>query len=131
MARILLTTEAKEDLRDLDGSARKVVLKALKKLESDPERRGQPLGNRAGGNLSTFRKLVVGDRDYRVIYRVEPDGTVVVVWVIGRRADNECYDLAIARVKMYARDRELVGELVGLLDRVWNAAGSEQVSPHA
>lgn len=127
MARVLLTTEAKEDLRDLDGSARKIVLKALRKLESDPEQRGQPLGSRAGSNLSTFRKLVVGDRDYRIVYRVEPDGTVVVVWVIAKRADNECYDIAVARARMYAGDRELVGELIGLLDRVWSATGSERV----
>jgi len=121
LARVLLTTEAKEDLRDLDGAARLLVLKALKKLENEPEKRGAPLGSRSGGNLATFRKLVVGDRDYRVVYRVESDGTVVVVWVIGKRADGECYDLAVARVRLHAGDQELVGELLGLLDRIGHA----------
>jgi mRNA interferase RelE/StbE len=46
MARIVLTSEAREDLRDLDGSARKIVLKAIRKLEVDPDKRGQPLGVR-------------------------------------------------------------------------------------
>ncbi|WP_086820546.1 type II toxin-antitoxin system RelE/ParE family toxin [Allokutzneria sp. NRRL B-24872] len=119
MARVLLTTEAKEDLRDLDGSARKIVLKVLKKLETDPESRGAPLGSRPGSNLVTFRKLVVGDRDYRVVYRVETDGTVVVVWVIGKRTDGECYDLAVSRIRLHSDDPELLGSLVGLLDRAW------------
>lgn len=94
------------------------MLKALKKLGNEPEKRGAPLGSRAAGNLATFRKLVVGDRDYRVVYRVEADGTVVVVWVIGKRADGECYDMAVARVRLHAGDQELVGELLGLLDRI-------------
>jgi mRNA interferase RelE/StbE len=44
MARVKLTEDAREDLRDLDGSARTLVFKVLKKLESEPEKRGTPLG---------------------------------------------------------------------------------------
>ena len=94
MARVVLTDEAKEDLRDLDGSARRLVLRALRKLEDSLESRGAPLGSRRTGNLTGFRKLVVGDRQYRVVYRVEEDGTVCVIWVIGSRVDEECYRLA-------------------------------------
>lgn len=100
MARVLLTEDAKEDLRDLDGAARKIVIKALAKLKDNPEQRGQPLGSRSGGNLTGLRKLVVGDRDYRIVYNVEPDGTVCVVWVIGKRTDGEVYDLAVSRLKV-------------------------------
>jgi hypothetical protein len=64
VARVLLTTEAKEDLRDLGGSAR------------------------------------------------------LQVWVIGKRADGGCYEMAVARVRLHAGDQELVGELLGLLDRI-------------
>jgi mRNA interferase RelE/StbE len=85
MAEVLLTEDAREDLHDLDGAARVIVLKGLTKLQSEPEKRGSPLGSKLSGNLTTFRKLVVGDRDYRIVYRVDPDGSVVVVWVIGRR----------------------------------------------
>ncbi|GIG40946.1 type II toxin-antitoxin system RelE family toxin [Cellulomonas phragmiteti] len=101
MADVVLTSEAREDLRDFDGAAQKVIIKALKKLEDSPEQRGAPLGSRQSGNLTTFRKLVVGDRDYRIVYRVETDGTVCVVWVIGRRVDEECYQLAMARLKLH------------------------------
>lgn len=124
MARVLLTEDALEDLRDLDASARQLVVKAMRKLEIDPEMRGQPLGSRPGGNLTTFRKLVVGDRDYRIVYRVEPDGTVVVVWVIAKRADNECYELASARLRMHG-DPELAKLTTTLLDAAWRQDGSD------
>ena len=100
MAKVHLTDDAKEDLKDLDGSAKKRVLKALLKLEDQPELRGQPLGSKKTGNLTGLRKLVVGDRDYRIVFRLEPNGDVCVVWVIGRRADDEVYELAMARLQM-------------------------------
>ena len=122
MARVVLTDDAKEDLRNLDGAARKLVAKKLKQLEDEPEKRGAPLGTRSSSNLTTFRKLVVGDRDYRIVYRVEPDGTVCVVWVIGRSSDNEVYQMALARLKMLARD-DLTADLTGLLKRVFDEQG--------
>ncbi len=121
MARVEFTAQAREDVRDLDGSARKLVLRAIKKLEDDPEKRGAPLGSQPTGDLTTFRKLVVGNRDCRVIYRVELD-TVVVVWVVGARADSECYALAVSRLKMYQDDPSLKRELERMIDAVWSAS---------
>lgn len=115
MARVLLTNEAREDLRDLDGSARKIVAKALKKLEDSPEQRGAPLASNATGNLTTFRKLVVGDRQYRIVFRVEPDGTVCVVWVIARRTDSVVYDLALSRLQLYSDRTEMTESLAELI----------------
>lgn len=116
-ARILLLPEAVEDLEDLDGSSRKLVFKALRKLETDPMERGAPLGS----TLTTFRKLVVGNRQFRIVYRVEADGTVVVVWVIASRVDSECYELAMARLETY-RDRAVSEELRLLLQNVFGHA---------
>lgn len=117
MARVELTEDAREDLRDLDGSARALVFKALKKLETEPEKRGTPLGSRSSSNLTTFRKLVVGDRHYRIVYRVEPDGTVVVVWVIARRADDEVYQLAVSRLMTHPD--EAAREVATVLEEIW------------
>lgn len=121
MARVQLTAEAREDVRDLDGSAKKLVLKALKKLEENPGQRGAPLG----GGLATFRKLVVGDREYRIIYRVEQDDTVVVVWVIAKRADAECYQLAMSRLATM-RDRHIAGDFTLLMREVWRTTDVER-----
>jgi len=119
VATVKLTSAAKEDVRDLDGAARKKVLKAMRKLETEPEQRGQPLGSNAKGNLTSFRKLVVGDREFRIVYKIESDGEVVVVWVVGARADAECYDLAVSRLKLYANDKVLAAELEELLEQAW------------
>lgn len=125
MARVLLTNEAREDLRDLDGSARKIVAKALKKLEDKPDQRGAPLASKGTGNLTTFRKLVVGDRQYRIVYRVEPDGTVCVVWVIATRTDAIVYDLAISRLKLYSERTELADGLMRLIEETRALAGQD------
>lgn len=119
MAVVRLTSDAREDVRDLDGAAKKRVLKAMKKLEDSPEQRGQPLGSQSDSDLTTFRKLVVGDRDYRIIYRVEADGQVVVIWVVGARVDRECYEIAASRLKLYGSDKAMAKELAGLLEVAW------------
>ena len=118
MAEVRLTEDAREDLYDLDGAARIVVLKGLKKLQTDPEKRGTPLGSKLGGNLTTFRKLVVGDRAYRIVYRVDADGSVVVVWVIGRRADDEVYQLAMSRLRLHPD--QAAREFAMALDEIWH-----------
>jgi mRNA interferase RelE/StbE len=117
MAKVELSEEAREDFQDLDRAAQLIVAKALKKLETDPHLRGQPLGSRSGGDLTTFRKLVVGNRDYRIIYRINTDGTVVVVWVIGKRADNEAYELAMSRIRLH--NDPTVRELAVSLEQIW------------
>lgn len=118
MAKVKLSEDARDDFRDLDGSAQRIVAAGLKKLEIDPHLRGQPLGRRSGGNLTTFRKLVVGNRTYRIIYQIDTDGTVVVVWVIGKRADNEAYELAMARLRMHADAN--IRELATSLEQLWD-----------
>ncbi|WP_062381281.1 type II toxin-antitoxin system RelE family toxin [Demequina pelophila] len=121
MATIILTPEAQDDVRALDGSARKLVVSGLNKLKDLPEQRGAPLGSRASGNLTGLRKLVVGNRQYRIVYRVESDGSIVVVWVVGSRVDAECYDVAVARLEMYSHRPELRDMLRGLLDTAFDA----------
>lgn len=113
---VKLLPEAVDDLRGLDGSAKKAVLAGIKKLRTDPQLRGAPLGATSSGNLTGFRKLVVGDRSYRIVYRVHGDGTVAVVWVIGKRSDSEVYDEATARLGDYAGDSEKRQALQQLLD---------------
>jgi mRNA interferase RelE/StbE len=111
MARVVLLSDAKEDIAGLDGSARRRVFRKLVALQTSPEQQGQPLG----GQLTGFRELAVAGRQNRIVYRIEPSGDVVVVWVVGSRVDSECYDLAAARLALYA-DGEMAGKVRGLLD---------------
>ncbi len=115
-SRVQLLPEAVEDLKNLDGNARKVVGAGIEKLRTDPHLRGAPLGSKVTGNLTGLRKLVVGNRTYRIVYQVRADNTVVVVWVIGRRADSEVYEVAKARVALYSGDMARRAILQQILD---------------
>lgn len=120
MARIELTDDAKDDLADLDKSAQRLVVKALRKLKDEPSKRGHPLGSRASGDLTGFRKLIVGDRQYRIIYRVDSDDTVVVIWVIAERAEDKCYELAKSRLATW-ENRTIAEEVTTMITDIWNA----------
>lgn len=54
--------EANQDLKNLDGSQRLLVLKAIKKVQQNPISiyeggYGKPLGNKNGSDLSGFLKV--------------------------------------------------------------------------
>lgn len=117
-AEVALTDYAAEDLEGLDRSAQLLVIKGLFKLAADPAKRGKPLGSKAGGNLTGFRCLVVGNRDYRIVYQVLDDGSLAVVSVIARRGDDECYKLAVARMQLHSDQdvRDLAVPLKSILD---------------
>lgn len=102
MARVELTDDAKDDIRGMDRSVSARILKDLIKLENSPADRGVPLGSRAKGNLTGLRKLPVGPRKgYRAVFAVDGD-TVAIVIVIAARADAECYELALSRMRLLA-----------------------------
>lgn len=109
-----------------------VVRAALKKclmLERDPEA-GDPLV----GGLIGYRKLVVGDRDWRVIWRVTHDdtGAVIVdvaeIWAVGARSDAEVYDEMAQRVKALGRDPRTV-PLAEALDALGKLAHGLEAQP--
>lgn len=115
--KVTLLPDAADDLRDLDRDQQRKVLSGLKKLQTEPEKRGFPLGSRNTGNLTGFYKLVVGNKTIRIVYRVEKTA-IVVVWVIAARADSKCYTLAKARVDTFP-DRELAAHLESVLTTAW------------
>jgi mRNA interferase RelE/StbE len=95
MATVLLKRGAKEDVANADGSAMPAILAGLKKLAVSPQLRGNPLG----GALHGFRKLVVGSRNLRIVYRYFETEDVVWIYVIGARRDLEVYKIAESRIQ--------------------------------
>ena len=84
-----------DDLERLLGVDPQIVRWALKKmllLERDPD-----AGRALLGDLIGWRKLVGGDRDWRIVWQVTTDevGNQVIdiaeVWAVGARADAEVY----------------------------------------
>lgn len=99
---VRLTDDAVEDLRGLFRIDPQIVRWALKKmiqLERDPNA-GEPLL----GGLIGFRKITVGDRDWRVVWRVVEDLAggfqieVAEVWAVGYRKDSQVYSEIRQRV---------------------------------
>ena len=94
-AYVWLTNPAVADLERLVGVDPQIVRWALKKMllrEREPDA-GRPLL----GDLIGWRKLVVGDRDWRIVWRVTTDQAgnqlidIAEVWAVGARADAEVY----------------------------------------
>jgi mRNA interferase RelE/StbE len=88
--KVVLTADAANDFRNLDGSVKKQVARQLTKLEESPHL-GQPLGNRAGFDLTGYYKLYAANNAIRIVYRIVEDEVIVEIVGIGRRADFEVY----------------------------------------
>lgn len=92
---------ALEELNKLDGSVRKIVLKGIIKVSTNPKPQseggyGKPLGNKGGNDLTGLLKIKYRDIGIRVVYKLMEDEKThnMYILVISARADNEVYDLA-------------------------------------
>src|SRR6266550_2934102 len=99
MIEITFTDAAIDDLRKIGPNAVPKVLKKILLLLDSPTA-GYPLG----GDLTGFRKLVVGHNTWRIVYRLVDEKSVEIceIWAVGARADAEVYAEAAARVKSAA-----------------------------
>lgn len=98
--RVELIAEAVGDLaRSAASGNLPRFLKKLIRLEEVGKDAGLPLGR----GLTGWRKIVVGDRDWRIIFTMNADEMVATVWVIGDRDDSACYEDAERRLAPWAR----------------------------
>ena len=90
--------EAEKDLKDLDGSQRILVLKAIKKVQQNPlPVDEQGYGNHNSTNLAGLLKIKLRSAGLRVVYQLRHTESSMLVIVIGIRADEEVYDIAQKR----------------------------------
>ena len=95
--------EAVEDLRELDGSQRILVRKAIKKLAQNPLPEteggyGKWLGNRNRTKLAGFLKVKLRGAGLRIVYQLIRQEEQVLLVVIGVREDSEVYEEAQKRI---------------------------------
>lgn len=93
--RVQLIPDAIDDLvRYAQTGNIRLFLQKLVRLESVGKSAGQPLAR----GLTGYYKIVVGDRDWRIVFTVDPAESVATVIVIGDRADAACYEQAQKRI---------------------------------
>lgn len=101
-----LIPEAVKDLKRLDGSQRKQVVRALDKLMANPLPKseggyGSPLGNKNGVDLTGFLKIKLRGAGLRIVYKLVRIEGVAYVVVIGAREDAEVYQDAQKRMQAF------------------------------
>ncbi|MFM1973118.1 MAG: hypothetical protein RLZZ345_202 [Actinomycetota bacterium] len=82
------------DFEDFDNSSKQSILLGLRKLEHEPQKRGRMLS----GNLHPLRRLVVGKKQIRILFRVYESLDLCRVVAIGARRDDEVYEIAAQRL---------------------------------
>lgn len=112
LVRVELTDDAVADLaRYVETDVFPRLLAKLVRLEEVGKDAGQPLGR----DLAGWRKIVVGDRNWRIIFTTDPDETVATVWVIGDRADDAVYAEAQSRVATLAKAQSHAASLAAVM----------------
>ena len=104
MWKIMYHPEAEQELKKLDGSQQKIVLKAIIKVSQNPESHmkggyGKPLGNKCGNNLSGLFKIKLKGLGLRIVYKLEQEAldNIMKIVVISMREGNEVYEIAAKR----------------------------------
>jgi mRNA interferase RelE/StbE len=98
--KITFIPKAAKEYRKFDGSVKKLVDLALRKMEERADELGEELVNKQGTKLLGCRKIKFRSAGIRIVYRIIGDkAEVVEVIAIGKREDNEVYQLASKRLQ--------------------------------
>ncbi len=95
--KILFYPGARKEFDKLDGSVRKVVLKQLLKLQKNPSL-GEKLGDKAGLDLTGYRKMYAYKKRIRIVYRIHEGKLLIFIIAVGKREDMRVYQNAFERI---------------------------------
>lgn len=90
--------EVIEDLQQLGGNVRKQVFKKIEQLAQNPQL-GHSLGNKAGFDLTGYRKAYVDNRRIRIVYKIVDKQICIFIISVGKREGLEVYQTAQQRIK--------------------------------
>ena len=91
-------TEAEEEFRRLDKAIRQQAFAQFKKLLNSPEL-GKSLGDKAGFDLTGYRKLYFFQKKYRILYELDQKNKEVIIYAIGKREDMKVYQELARRLR--------------------------------
>ena len=110
--RVELIDEAIVDLADhAESGVLRQFFKKLLEIEQNGAEAGEPLGK----DLVGWRKLTVGKRNWRIVFRVNRAEEVATICVIGDREDAACYEEAQRRAKR-AEDADAASLAESMMD---------------
>lgn len=116
--RVELLDDAVVDLaRQAESGKLKLFFKKLLEIEQKGAEAGEPLGR----DLVGWRKITVGNRNWRIVFRVDRDEAVATVCVIGDREDGICYEEAKRRA-----DRAQDNDAASLAESMMTLFGSRK-----
>jgi mRNA interferase RelE/StbE len=97
---ITFIPKAAKEYRKIDGSVKKLVDVALKKMIDRADDLGEELVNKSGTKLHGCRKIKFRNAGIRIVYRIIGDrAEIVEIIAIGKREDSEVYELAHKRLQ--------------------------------
>lgn len=104
MYKLSFIKKAIEDYKYLDGSQRKIVDKAINKIMLNPLPNteggyGKPLRNQNSSELAGLLKIKIKNAGIRIVYKLIRQDDVILIIIIGARADSEVYKEAEKRLK--------------------------------
>ncbi len=94
---VIFHIEAQKELDSLDNSVRIIVLKQILKIRENPEI-GHILGNKAGMDLSKFRKMYAFKKKIRIVYEIINEELIVYIISIGKREKGKVYEDSFRRI---------------------------------
>lgn len=102
--RVQYHKEAIKDLKKLDNSQQKQVLKAIEKVSDNPLSQyeggyGKPLSNKSNTKLAGYLKIKLLKLGIRVVYGLVKENETMKIIVISVRSDDLVYRLASNRIK--------------------------------
>lgn len=102
--KIIVSDEAKADIRSLDGSQREEVFRSIKKVSQNPlpyteGGYGKPLGNKGGSDLTGRFKIKLRRLGIRVVYLLRRAEHGMKILVVGVRSAEAVYETVSARIK--------------------------------
>jgi mRNA-degrading endonuclease RelE of RelBE toxin-antitoxin system len=111
LCKILFTSDAKDEVRLLDGSVKNRLKRVLtNKLARDPESYGTPLR----GPLAGFWKHEFAS--HRVIYRIYPDEALVVVCAVGKRQGEHAGDV-YKQLEPMVKAGKIAEQIIAVIER--------------
>ena len=91
--RIEMIEEAQKDYDKSDGTVKKWVRAALKRLKEKGSDIGKPLGNTNYAKLAGFKELKNNKLGIRMIYKVSDNGKIeiIIIYAIGKREGEKVF----------------------------------------